>query len=365
MKKLSLMLCICLVVGLLSGCVGTTVVYHENCTCPTEPVPGNEPTEETKPMPTDDVTDAEYVKTGLYIGTNLSGSTNATAEEAGKADYDVTLVAVTVDDGGVIRSCVIDSIGTSVAFDAAGVITSDVNAAIATKNELGESYGMKAYAGSKYEWNEQAAAVAEYAVGKTADELRSGAVTEAGKAKDADLATVATIYIGGYVEGILAAAENAQHLGAKSTDVLKLAALPSVKSSKSAEGENPGLAQLDVDVTALTMEGDVITSCYIDSVQAKVAFDATGTVTTDLTAPVATKNQLGENYGMKKYAGSAYEWNEQAAAFADYVTGLTAAEVEGIAVDEGTKPTEADLAATVTIAVGGYKALVVKAATAQ
>ena len=367
MKKLSLMLCICLVVGLLSGCVGTTVVYHESCTCPTESgsAPNTQPTEETKPMPTDDVTDAEYVKTGLYIGTNLSGSANATAEEAGKADYDVTLVAVTVDDSGVIRSCVIDSIGTSVAFDAAGVITSDVNAAIATKNELGESYGMKAYAGSKYEWNEQAAAVAEYAVGKTAAELRSGAVTEAGKAKDADLATVATIYIGGYVEGIIAAAENARHLGAKSTDVLKLAALPNVKSSKSAEGENAGLAQLDVDVTALTMDGNVISSCYIDSLQAKVSFDATGTITTDLTAPVATKNQLGENYGMKKYAGSAYEWNEQAAAFAAYVTGLTAAEVEGIAVNEGTKPTDADLAATVTIAVGGYKALVVKAATAQ
>ena len=173
---------------------------------------------------------------------------------------------------------------------------------------------------------------------------------------------MATIYIGGYVNGIIAAAENAQHLGAKSGDVLKLAAMPSVKSSTSADGENAGLAQLDMDVTALTMNGDVITSCVIDSLQAKVSFDATGAITTDLTAPVATKNELGEAYGMKLYAGAKYEWNEQAAAFAAYVTGLTAAQVEGIAVNEGTKPTDADLAATVTIAVGGYKALVVKAA---
>ena len=358
MKKLSLFLCICLVVGLLSGCVGTTVVYHESCTCPVETQPAEPAPSETEPV----AADPAAVKTGLYIGTNISGSANAAAEETGMADYDVTLVAVTVDDNGVITSCVIDSLGTSVGFDANGVIIDDVTAPISTKNELGEAYGMKLYAGAKYEWNEQAAAVAAYAVGKTADQLRSGAVNEAGKAADADLASVATIYIGGYVNGIIAAAENAQHLGAKSGDVLKLAAMPSVKSSTSADGENAGLAQLDMDVTALTMNGDVITSCVIDSLQAKVSFDATGAITTDLTAPVATKNELGEAYGMKLYAGAKYEWNEQAAAFAAYVTGLTAAQVEGIAVNEGTKPTDADLAATVTIAVGGYKALVVKAA---
>ena len=90
-------------------------------------------------------------------------------------------------------------------------------------------------------------------------------------------------------------------------------------------------------------------------------FGADGVITTDLTAPVQTKNELGENYGMKKYAGSAYEWNEQAAAFAQYVTGKTAADVAGMAVAEG-KPADADLAATVTIAVGGFQALIEKAA---
>ena len=75
-------------------------------------------------------------------------------------------------------------------------------------------------------------------------------------------------------------------------------------------------AQLDTDVAVVTMKGETITSCVIDSVQAKVSFDAAGTVTSDLSAPVQTKNQLGDNYGMKAYAGSTYEWNEQAASFA-------------------------------------------------
>jgi len=39
---------------------------------------------------------------------------------------------------------------------------------------------------------------------------------------------------------------------------------------------------------------------------------------------------------------------------------LSAAEVAGIAVSEG-KPSDADLAATVTIAIGGFQALIAKA----
>ena len=112
----------------------------------------------------------------------------------------------------------------------------------------------------------------------------------------------------------------------------------------------------------MTMNGGVITSCYIDSVQAKVNFDTTGTITTDLSAPILTKNEMGEGYGLKAYAGSKYEWNEQAAAFAAYVTGKTAEEVAGIAVNEKTAPADADLAATVTISIAGFQALIAKAA---
>ena len=359
MKKLSLILCFALVLSLLAGCAGTPVVYYSDCTCPTGAHSG------TVELPTEPVDTTPLregaVKTGLYIGTGISDSKSATAEENGEAAYDVTIVAVTVDNEGVIRSCVIDSIKSSVAFDTAGAITSDVTAAVQTKNELGEAYGMKLYGGSQYEWNEQAAALAAYAVGKTVEELKAGAVDETGHAVDADLATTATIYLGGYVAGIEAAAANAQHLGAQSGDELKLAVIAGLSDSKSASAENGGTAQLNVDVAAVTMNGDVISSCAIDALQAKVGFDAAGAITTDLTAPVQTKNELGEAYGMKLYAGSQYEWNEQAASFAAYVTGKTAAEVSGIAVDEGTKPTDADLAATVTIAVGGFQALIQKA----
>ncbi len=241
-------------------------------------------------------------------------------------------------------------------------------------------------------------------------------------AADADLASTATIYLGGFVSAIESAVANAAHLGAQSGDVLKLASISSTakstpadgetkglaqldtdvtamtmngdtitscyidslqgkaefdaagaittdltaplltKKSTPADGETKGLAQLDTDVTAMTMNGDTITSCYIDSLQGKAEFDAAGAITTDLTAPLLTKNQLGEDYGMKAWGSAIAEWNEQAASFAAYVTGKTPADVAGIAVNEKTAPTDADLATSVTIAVGGFQALIAKAA---
>ena len=350
MKKIALILVLALVAGIAAGCMGTPVIYYSDCTCPTGSHGTNVDT--TKPTVGEGV-----VKTGLAIVTSVGKSENAKV-----ADYDVTLVAVTVDDKGVITDCIIDSIGAKVNFDATGKVTSDLTAEVKTKNELGDDYGMKAYGGAKYEWYEQAAALADYAVGKTVEELRSGAIDESGKAPEgSDLASTATIYLGGYVSAIEEAVKNAQHLGAQAGDELKLATVNSIGSSASATAEKAGTAQLDSTVTALTVKDGVITSCYIDSVQAKVAFDNKGVISTDLTAAVQTKNQLGDKYGMVAWGGAKHEWNEQAASFAAYVTGKTAAEVAGIAITESTKPADADLSASVTIAIGGFQALIAKA----
>lgn len=345
-KKLAFFLSLSLLLSILAGCAGTTVVVGDSCTCPSG-------SHTSTPEPSKPAEGA--VKTGLAVVTGVSGSKNAEY-----ADYDVTLVAVTVDDKGVIDSCVIDSIGTKINFDATGTVTTALDSQIKTKNELGDEYGMKAYAGSKYEWYEQAAALAKYAQGKTVEELKSGAIDESGKAPaGSDLASTATIYLGGYVGAIEKAVANAKHLGAQAGDELRLASISSVGSSVSATAEKNGTAQLDCDVTAVTVKDGVITSCYIDSLQAKVSFDATGTITTDLTALVKTKNELGDDYGMKAYAGAKFEWYEQAENFAEYVTGKTAVQVAGIAVSEG-KPADADLLASVTIAITGFQDLIAK-----
>ena len=104
-----------------------------------------------------------------------------------------------------------------------------------------------------------------------------------------------------------------------------------------------------------------ITSSAIDSVQAKINFDVTGNVVTDLTAKVETKQELGDRYNMVQYGGAKFEWYVQTNSFCKYIVGKTAEEVTGISVDESTYPTDPDLPASVTIAIGGYKALVAEA----
>ena len=352
MKKIIALILTFVLLLSLTGCVGTTVVIGE-CTCPEG--------SHTAPAP---VVPAEgALKTGLSVSVKISDSVSATAEAAGAAKYDVTLAAVTVDENGRIVSCVIDSIPATVEFDAAGTITSDITAQVLTKNELGDSYGMVAWGGAIAEWDKQVAAVAKYAEGKTVAELKNGDIDmTTGKAKDGtDLSSSATIYLAGYVYAIEAAVNNAQHRGAQAGDELVLATLNSVGSSTSATADKAGNAQLDADITVLTKKDGKITSCYIDSLQAKIGFDATGKITTDLSAGVKTKNELGKDYGMVAWGGAIAEWNEQAAAFASYVTGKTAAEVAGIAVTETTKPADADLSSSVTIAIGGFQALIAKA----
>ena len=358
-KNMAFILAVALVMTLLVGCTGTTVVIGE-CNCPPDSHT-NAPVVET---PAQDAPVSEgAVKTGLAVVTSIADSTAATAEAEGAAKYDITVAAVTVDEAGVITACTIDSIPATVAFDATGTITTDLAAEIRTKGEQGADYGMVAWGGAIAEWDEQVAALANFAIGKTVEELKSGAIDQTGKAPaGSDLASSATIYLGGYVSAIEAAVANAQNLGAQAGDELVLTTINSVSSSAPATAEAAGCAQLDANIAVVTRKDGVITSCIIDAVQAKVNFDTTGTITTDLTAPVQTKNELGEGYGMVAWGGAIAEWNEQAASFAAYVTGKTADEVAGIAITETTKPADGtDLASSVTISIGGFLALIAKA----
>ena len=370
MKKIPLILSLILIISLLAGCAGTPVVYYTNCTCP----PDAHTSVVTPDVAPEVPAPAEgALKTGLYINTSIADSKAATADAEGVAKYDVLMAAVLVDDKGVIQDCIIDGVSASINFNAAGEITTKLETVPVTKNELGDAYGMRERSTIGAEWNEQAAAIAKFTVGKTIEEFENGAISETGKAPEGtDLASSATMYMSSFVNAVKMAVANAKHLGAEAGDTLKMATIMKIDGSSSAspakEGDDgavaakDGTAQLDIDVVALTMNGETITSCELNSTQAKVAFDASGAIkTTDLSAPVLSKNELGDAYGMRGRSTIGAEWNEQAASFAKYVTGKTPAQVAGINVAEDTKPTDADLLASVTIKVGGFMDLIAKA----
>ncbi len=370
-KLLSLLLIAAIVAGLLAACAGVPVSVADlpddgaasspNGDAAVPPADGpNGAADETPDDEPSAPAGEGAVKTGLSVSASLASSKSAAADADGLVQADITLVAVTVDGGGVIDRCVIDAVQAQIPFDAAGQLTGDVTAPIETKNERGDGYGMAAASSIGREWYQQAAAFADYCVGKTVDELRGVAVSEAGEALDADLAASVTIYMGDFLSGVEAAVANAQPLGAAAGDQLRLVAETSAAESASA-GDGDGSGSVTSNIAAVTFRDDVITSCVIDAVQPALTFDAAGQLTGDAAAPVSSKNVLKEAYGMGGISSIGKEWYEQAAAFADYCVGKTVDEVTGMAVTEDGHAGEADLAASVTIAVGGFLSLLAKA----
>ena len=351
MKKKLPALCLALTLLLAcAGCTGTPVALGSQ---PEEP-----PAQDTDPDANINTDSGGALYTGLYTVGSLSSSASA-GEKDGLVQADVTIVAVTVDHSGVIQDCAIDAVQAKANFDGQGNLLTDLSAPVRSKNELGPDYGMVKASSIGKEWNEQAAALADYVVGKTADEVLGIAVDQATKPADADLSASVTISIGGYQQAIAEAVKRARPLGAQAGEELRLVSTAAMSAADAPEGA-AGSVQTDVTVAAVTMDGDTITSCAIDALQAKGSYDAQGQLVGDTGAAVRSKNDLGADYGMGKISSIGKEWNEQAAAFSAYVTGKTLDEVAGIAVDEAAKPADADLSASVTISIGGFQSLLEK-----
>lgn len=130
-------------------------------------------------------------------------------------------------------------------------------------------------------------------------------------------------------------------------------------SSKAATAEANGVAQADTTFVAVLVDGDgVIQDCLIDCVQTKIEISAAGEIVTPANTAFDSKIVLDDAYDMRKASPIKAEWDEQAWAFCEYVTGKTPADVAGIAVDEATHPTDADLTAGCTMAVGAFIAVI-------
>ena len=355
-KKLSLIVALLLVMSLFAGC-------KSNLPKDNKPADeGTTPTEQPADNDGNQQPAAEgSLKTGLAVITG-TGSSKDAGDEDGLGQVDSTIVALTLDQDGKIVSCVIDNAQTKMKFSKEGKLVTDINTTFKTKKELGAEYGMAKASSIGKEWNEQADAFAAFVVGKTVDEVKGIAVTEEGAPSDTDLAASVTVSVGGFISGIEKAAANAQDLGAQAGDKLGLGVSTNMSKSKEAADGNDGLVQAYSTYTALTVGADgKITSCIIDASQGGINFDGTGKITSDLAAAVQTKNELGDAYGMKSQSSIGKEWNEEAAAYAQYVTGKTLEEVKGIAVTEEGAPSDADLAASVTIGIGEFNTIIEKA----
>ena len=302
------------------------------------------------------------VKTGLAVVTSVEKSKDATSDAEGFGQSDSVVVAVTVDKDGKVVKAAIDTAQTKINFSTEGKVTSDLTAVYKSKQELKDEYGMKGASTLGKEWYEQANSLAEYFVGKTADEIKAIPTDTAGVSTDADLVSSVTIKINDYKEAAGKAIANAQDMGAAADDKLGLGINTTIAKSKDAAADAEGQTQAYSIYTATTFDAaGKITSNVIDASQATVKFDSTGKISTDLTAPVKTKVELGDEYGMRGASQIGKEWFEQAASFSEYVLGKTSKDVTAIAVEDG-KATDADLVSSVTVGIDEFQLVIEKAA---
>lgn len=298
-------------------------------------------------------------RTGLAVVSSMSSSKDA-GDSNGNAQVDSVAAAVVIDEEGKIVSCYLDTAQNKMGFTSQGKV--EMTDGFKTKKELGDGYGMKAASGIGKEWYEQAQALEEYVIGKTAEEVAGIAVDDSTKPTDVDLLAGVTIKIGSYQEAIVEAIKDAKALGTQPGDKLGLGIITNMNKSKDAEADKEGQCQAYSTYVAVTTDSDgKITAAIIDSTQGTVKFDAEGKITSDMASGVKTKRQLGEDYGMKAASGIGKEWYEQASVMESYLIGKDAGEVAGIAVDEDGKGTDPDLVAGVTISIDGYQTAAVKA----
>lgn len=126
-----------------------------------------------------------------------------------------------------------------------------------------------------------------------------------------------------------------------------------ISSSKAPTAEANGSVEVNsyIAYTAIGADGKIF-KAGLDAAQSKVAFDAAGQVVADLTAKPKTKNELGDEYGMKKASAIGKEWFEQAKALADWTIGKTLNDVKNVKTKEDNgKVTfdDADLVSSVTV----------------
>ena len=297
----------------------------------------------------------ETLKLGLGTYTTVS-ATNATEDANGKAQSTTTIAAITVDADGKIVACELDAADATVEYTADGKAVAKES--FKTKNELGDAYNMKLYAGSALEWYEQADAFATLVAGKKLDEVKS-LVAEDNKGTADVINAGCTVTVSEFVLAIENAFNNLIASEATANDTIRLG-VATEQSCTDATEDKDGTNQLETTFFAAAVNADnKVVAAYSDCAQVKFTFNAKGESTFDATKAITTKRVAGANYGMSQWGtdlngdGTVKEWNEQAAIFDTNCIGKTAAEIASLQGDNNYGNSDLQTAGC-TILVNGF-----------
>lgn len=291
---------------LLTGCAGDEVQE----TMQQAQVQVKEPVEETV---------SGEVKTGLAVVGSIAKSMNATPDFPGAAHTEVTFVALTLDQDGVIRQCCIDGVSAVIPFDATGALQDEEDVEFASKNELGDDYAMHKASAIGSEWREQADAFARYAVGRKVEELSAG-----------DVMASVTISTDAILQAIRMAAETAVQQGALVGDELTMAVLSHSDESCSASLDTgaDGCIAFRTDAAAVTWRDGAVTSCVLDALETALPVTPEGIIGVELTAAQPSMTSISRASPLAVNYYPAQEWCRSAESFAQGTLGKTAQEMQ-------------------------------------
>ncbi len=286
------------------------------------------------------------------------GLGSVTAVDEASAKQTTTVVAVITDGNGKIVDCVVDCVESTMSLEGG---KASVGGTYKTKTELGDDYGMVAYAGAKYEWYQQAENFCEYVKGLDLEGAKAIDLEKTGKAKDADLVAGCTIAISEFKEALVKALEDkgAVAFDSKKAPEISVAIITDDSASTDASADKAGSVSFMVNICAAAVADGKTQAAIIDVANPTFAFDVEGKITE--TAFPGTKREQGDSYGMVAYAGAKYEWYEQSANFCEFIKGMTADEIAAIQMTDVGKPADADLTAGCTIAIGDFIKIAEKA----
>lgn len=291
---------------------------------------------------------------GMYVQTELGGA-DAAEDGNGTVEVDSTVAAVLLDGEGRIVDCVIDVAQSKLELTSAGAVLNK-ESDLPTKREQGNEYGMAGRSGIGKEWYEQAAGFCEYVIGKTAGEVGGIALDETGAPTDEELRATTTIKIGEFIDAVTGACERAAAVDAGEGDRLGLGVYTTLAESVDATADGNGRARADSTYIAVAVDADGLVSAAVaDATQAVVGVSGSGAIITDLAAvETPSKQEQGDEYGMRPRSGIGLEWYEQAGGFCRYIIGKTGDEIGGIAIGEDGTAQDEELRATATIVIADF-----------
>ena len=323
MKKNTLIICIALA---LVVCLGVVLFF----------VLGGDKTPSTPNTPDTPNTPAEKTYT-------LSIVVDDGFKTVSRGSATAIALALVYDADGKIVAARFDSVQPKFNLNAEKTDITTVNR-VDTKVELGD-----AYTGMSASWKSEAAAFEAFLVGKTAAEIAALEFVVDGA--DAGLVAGCTMLssMPSFKALVAEAFAYERNVTFKTAETVTLGLAIDAKVSGSvADG-----GKVSADFAAVAMAGGKVAAVMIDSAEAKYDLAiAEEKLTVTLKEYKGTKNEQGDAYdSYKPMAGG--RWYAQAQAYANSTVGKTTAELSGIAT-EGV--------AGCTIATGGYKAAIVRAA---